>query len=107
MVWLLWSTRLFGIRGGGAAYHAEHAEESLLTEAVIAFRPDQFLRYVEFERLTSGLDCGERCFLSDRIEQSLSGGTLLTASVRHPLEIQLGIPASDILDVAMGRIGRA
>jgi hypothetical protein len=82
-------------------------EESLLTEAVIAFRPDQFLRYVEFERLTSGLDCGERCLLSDRIEQSLSGGTLLTASVPHPLEIQLGIPASDILDVAMGRIGRA
>lgn len=82
-------------------------EESLLTEAVIAFRPDQFLRYVEFERLTGGLDCGERCLLSDRIEQSLSGGTLLTASVPHPLEIHLGIPASDILDVAMGRIGRA
>lgn len=31
IVWLLWSKRLFGIRGGGAAYHAEHAEESLLT----------------------------------------------------------------------------
>ena len=82
-------------------------EESLLTETVIAFRPDQFLRYVEFERLASGLDCGERCLLSDRIEQSLSGGPLLTAPVRHPLEIHLGIPASDILDVAMGRIGRA
>jgi hypothetical protein len=26
---------------------------------------------------------------------------------QHPLEIQLGISASDILDVAMGRIGRA
>jgi uncharacterized membrane protein (DUF2068 family) len=31
IIWLLWSKRLFGIRGGGAAYHAEHAEESLLT----------------------------------------------------------------------------
>lgn len=31
IVWLLWSKRLFGLRGGGAAYHAEHAEESLLT----------------------------------------------------------------------------
>jgi uncharacterized membrane protein (DUF2068 family) len=31
VVWLLWSKRLFGLRGGGAAYHAEHAEESLLT----------------------------------------------------------------------------
>ena len=81
-------------------------EESLLTETVIAFRPDQFLRYVEFERLASGLDCGERCLLSDRIERSLSQGQALTAPRRHPLEIQLGIPANDILDVAMGRIGR-
>ncbi|MFN8168957.1 MAG: DUF2127 domain-containing protein [Candidatus Nanopelagicales bacterium] len=31
VVWLLWSKRLFGLRGGGASYHAEHAEESLLT----------------------------------------------------------------------------
>ena len=31
VIWLLWSKRLFGLRGGGAAYHAEHAEESLLT----------------------------------------------------------------------------
>ena len=82
-------------------------EESLLTETVIAFRSDQFLRYVEFERLASGLDCGERCHLSDRIEQSLSQGKVLTAARRHPLELQLGLPASDILDVAMGRIGRA
>ena len=82
-------------------------EESLLTETVIAFRPDQFLRYVEFERLASGLDCGERCLLSDRIERSLSQGRALTALGQHPLEIQLGVSASDILDVAMGRIGRA
>ena len=52
-------------------------EESLLTETVIAFRPDQFLRYVEFERLASGLDCGERCLLSDRIEKGLSQGEAL------------------------------
>ena len=83
-------------------------EESLLTETVIALRPDQFLRYVEFERLASGLDCGERCLLSDRIERSLSQGRALTApGQQHPLEIQLGISASDILDVALGRIGRA
>jgi len=31
VIWLLWSKRLFGIRGGGAAYHAEHQAESLLT----------------------------------------------------------------------------
>ena len=82
-------------------------EESLLTETVIAFRPDQFLRYVEFERLATGLDCGERCLLSDRIEKSLSQGQAPTEAGRHPLEIQLGIPASDILDAAIGLIGRA
>ena len=82
-------------------------EESLLTETVIAFRPDQFLRYVEFERLASGLDCGERCLLSDQIEKGMSHGVLPTlASGRHPLEIELGLPASDILNMAMGRIGR-
>lgn len=80
-------------------------EESLLTETVIAFRPDQFLRYIEFERLASGLDCGERCLLSDRIEQALSQGEALTsAHRRHPLEIQLGLPACDILDMVAGRI---
>lgn len=31
VVWLLWSKRLFGLRGGDAAYHAEHAEASLLS----------------------------------------------------------------------------
>lgn len=31
VVWLVWSKRLFGVRGGAAAYHAEHSAESLLT----------------------------------------------------------------------------
>ena len=96
--------------GTGALRHETQgaAEESLLTETVIAFRPDQFLRYVEFERLASGLDCGERCLLSDRIEQGLSQGEALRSALgRHPLEVQLGLPASDILDMVMGRIGRA
>ena len=31
VVWLLYSKRLFGLRGGGAAYHREHSAESLLT----------------------------------------------------------------------------
>jgi hypothetical protein len=90
-----------------ARLKVKRAEESLLTETVIAFRPDQFLRYVEFERLTSGLDCGERCLLSDRIEKALSQGEAVgSAPGQHPLEIQLGSPATDILDLAMGRISR-
>jgi hypothetical protein len=89
------------------ARHKVRPEESLLTETVIAFRPDQFLRYVEFERLASGLDCGERCLLSDQIENGLSHDVPPTlASERHPLEAQLRLPASDILDMAMGRIDR-
>ena len=31
VAWLVWSKRLFGVRGGGAAYRAEHRAESLLT----------------------------------------------------------------------------
>lgn len=31
VVWLIWSKRLFGARGGGAAYHLEHSAESLMT----------------------------------------------------------------------------
>lgn len=31
VVWLIWSKRLFGIRGGAAAYHREHSAESLMT----------------------------------------------------------------------------
>jgi hypothetical protein len=92
--------------GASDARHRVRPEESLLAETVIAFRPDQLLRDVEFERLASGLDCGERCLLSDQIAKGLSHGVPLRfASGRHPLEIQLGLPASNILDVAMGRIG--
>jgi hypothetical protein len=43
VIWLLWSKRLFGLRGGGAAYHAEHSAESLLTverAAVYDSRPE-------------------------------------------------------------------
>lgn len=31
VVWLVYSKRLFGLRGGGAAFHAEHSAESLIT----------------------------------------------------------------------------
>lgn len=78
-------------------------EENLQTETVVGLRPDQFVRYIEFERVASGLDCGERLLLSDRIEKSLAEGKiLLRAPGRHPLELQLGLPASDILDIISG-----
>ncbi len=78
-------------------------EESLETETVIGLRPDQFLRYVEFERVASGLECGERLLLSDRIERSLASGEVFVPGVKpHPLELQLGLPAPQILDVISG-----
>ena len=78
-------------------------EENLQTETVIGFRPDQFLRYVEFERVASGLDCGER-LLSVRSDRKEPHGTRnpLPGAGRHPLELKLGLPASDILDIISG-----
>jgi hypothetical protein len=78
--------------------------ENLLTETVIAFRPEHFVRYVEFERLASGLDCGERLTLSDRVERGLATGDTRLANVTEPhaLERQFGLPASQILDIISG-----
>lgn len=81
----------------------QRPEESLQTEAVVAFVPDEFLRYVEFERLASGADCGERLRLSDRIEASIAELDIaLPEAKRHPLELRLGLSAHDILDVISG-----
>lgn len=78
-------------------------EENLQTETVVGFQPDQFLRYVEFERVASGVDCGERLRLSDRIEKSVAEREiLLPGPGRHPLELKLGLPANDILDIISG-----
>ena len=78
-------------------------EPNLQTETVIGFQPDQFLRFVEFERVASGLDCGERLHLSDRIENRVASRAVVAPGPEsHPLELQLGLPASDILDIISG-----
>lgn len=43
VAWLIWSKRLFGLRGGGAAFHAEHHAESLITieRAAVASAADE------------------------------------------------------------------
>ena len=41
VVWLVISKRLFGVRGGGAAYRAEHSAESLLTVERAALQAGQ------------------------------------------------------------------
>ena len=45
VVWLLWSKRLFGLNGGGAAYRAEHSAESLLTVERAAHESDQSAKH--------------------------------------------------------------
>jgi hypothetical protein len=78
-------------------------EENVQTETVIGLTSNQFLRYIEFERVASGLDCGERLLLSDRIEKAITEGAVLPPNqVRHTLERQFDLPASVILDVISG-----
>lgn len=70
------------------------------TEVVTAFRADQFLRFVEFERVATGLDPGERLLLADRIARRLDVRKLReNAGSLHPLEKALGLAGGELLDV--------
>src|SRR5262249_15354405 len=73
--------------------------DDLRTEAVIAFRPEMFLRYAAFEQLATGMDTGERLLLADRIGRRIDERPQLAVAARHPLEAQLGLSAQEILDV--------
>jgi hypothetical protein len=76
--------------------------DDLRTEAILAFRPEFFLRYTAFERVATGMDTGERLLLVDRIGRRIGERSLLAAQVRHPLEAQLGLSSQEILDVLGG-----
>ena len=75
---------------------------NLQTEAVCAFRPEHFLRYVAFEKVASGIDSGERLLLADRIGGAASLRAPVAGTERHPLEDALGLSAAEILDVLGG-----
>lgn len=66
------------------------------TEILLAFRPENFLRYVSLERVATGLDPGERLLLVDRMRSSTATDV---TSRKHPLEVELGISADKILDI--------
>lgn len=74
---------------------------NLQTEAVCAFRPEHFLRYIAFERLATGLDTGERMLLADRFGGT-SASTTNAGRGRHRLEEAFGLTAEEILDVLGG-----
>lgn len=76
--------------------------DDLRTEAVIAFHPKLFLRYVAFERLATGMDTGERLLLADKIGRRIEERPALVATGQHPLETELGLSSEEILDVLGG-----
>jgi hypothetical protein len=59
------------------------------TEAVIAFTPAHLGRYIDLERISTGLDPGERLLLADALPDEN----------RHQLEIELGLTANEIMDL--------
>jgi hypothetical protein len=79
--------------------------QDLRTEAILGVRKDHFLRYVLFERASTGLDPGERLLLADRTERELAEKARRGApppsadATKHALEEQLGLSAREILDL--------
>lgn len=72
--------------------------ENCQTETLIAFTPDNLLRYIQLERLATGVDAGERLLLAEKMQcGDLESGT------PHPLEQQFGLSAQQILDVIWSR----
>jgi hypothetical protein len=71
-------------------------KEDLRTESLLGFTPSNFLRYVAFERIATGMDPSERLLLADRIS---AGGTGTVSVPAHPLEAELGLSAFQILDL--------
>jgi hypothetical protein len=86
-------------------------QESLTSEALLAFRPKHFLTYARFERVATGIDTGERLILINDIGDDLrrGGGASSVVSTRidlvaptsteHKLLAQFGLPIDQVLDL--------
>jgi hypothetical protein len=72
---------------------------SFQTETLLGLKPDRFLRYVQLERIASGMDPGERLLLIDRLADERSPDVVVAP---HPLELELGLSARQILDLIDG-----
>lgn len=75
--------------------------ESNLTEAIFAFTPEYFLKYIEVERYAQGLDASERMLVADGV----ANAGPVKPNAAHPLEALLGLTAAQLLDV-LGGTGR-
>lgn len=86
-------------------------QESLASEALLAFTPKHFLTYALFERVATGMETGERLLLTKNIGDDLRQGgsaqklvaTRITLvppkSAEHKLLAQFGLPVDQILDL--------
>ena len=72
--------------------------ENYQTEALIGFTPANLVRYIQFERLATGMDAGERLRLAERF-----GDPGVLIETRHPLEISYDMSTRDVLDLIAGR----
>lgn len=106
----------------GVAHELLNAQD----EALLAFTPERFLKYVQFERVASGLPTGERLLIAEKLAAQFSTKTSATGALPaattpmvaegpaaiyqskkrgkplHPLEEELGLSASEILDLIDG-----
>lgn len=88
-----------------------HPQANLCTEVVLAFTPEHFLTYVQFEAESTGLDPGERLLFIDKISDALRNGVdpyarlaqvedvELLARIQHPLLRQFQLSVHDVLDI--------
>lgn len=80
-------------------------QESLTSEALLAFTPEHFLTYARFERLASGMETGERLLLINNVGDDLRTGAArsLVETRRvideHELLKKFGLPLDEVLDL--------
>ncbi len=84
-------------------------KESMVSEALLAFRPEHFLTYARFERIATGIDTGERLILISDIGDDLRRGRgaqrVVTTRIdvlppaEHKLLAQFGLPIDELLDL--------
>ena len=71
-------------------------QESFEVEALVAFKPEHFLRYVQLERATTGLDPGERLLVLEQMSPASHQQPILTPDdIRRELQEELGYSSDD------------
>jgi hypothetical protein len=90
-------------------------DESLTTEVLVAFRPEHLVTFARFERLATGMDAGERAFLSDQVERSIARGRSTSKLLSwpppistetgssHPILKQMGLSVDELLATLQSR----